>query len=92
MRRTTTALTTLLLLAGAAVGCSSEKSYEEITAGCVAALKDRPSGDKAKPAACDGVKDDDYTALVMGQVLEGEGWVDENGDPDLGEILDTPTP
>lgn len=83
MRRTTTALLAVLLLAGGTAGCSGEKSYEEITADCVQALKDRPEGDKAKPDACKDVKDDDYQALLMSHILEEEGLVkDGKVDPD----------
>ncbi len=89
MRRT--AVVVCLLLAGAAVGCSSEKSYDDTVKDCVTALKARPEGDKAKPGACTGVKDDDYTALLMSQVLDDNGWTDENGDPDMGKILEDST-
>jgi hypothetical protein len=57
----------------------------------VAALKERADGDKAKPDACKDVKDDDYTALVFSKVLDDEGWKDENGDPDMGKILEDST-
>ena len=91
MRHTTTLLLAALLLTGAAVGCSSEKSYDDVVADCTQALKDRADGDKAKPAACKGVKDDDYTALLMSQVLDDNGWTDENGDVDMGELLEDST-
>lgn len=88
MRRTTTALlAAALLLAGGAVGCSDEKSYEETTADCAAALKDQAAGDNSKPAACEGVKEDDYKVLRLSQGLKDAGAVDESGNPDLGKIL-----
>jgi hypothetical protein len=90
MRHTTILLAACLLLAGA-TGCSSEKSYDDTVTDCVTALKDRPDGDKAKPDACADVKDDDYTALLMSQVLDDNGWTDENGDPDMGKILEDST-
>lgn len=90
MRHTTTLLACLLLAAGAA-GCSSGKSYDDTVKGCVTALKARADGDKTKPDACKDVKDDDYTALVMSQVLDDNGWTDENGDPDMGKILEDST-
>ncbi|MBO7940964.1 hypothetical protein [Streptomyces antibioticus] len=86
-----TVLLACLLLAGAAVGCSTEKSYDDIVADCTQALKDRADGDKAKPTDCEGVKDEDYTALLMSQVLDDNGWTDENGDVDMGEILEDST-
>ncbi|MEU9273065.1 hypothetical protein AB0E04_48000 [Streptomyces sp. NPDC048251] len=90
MRRTATALI-CLLLAGTVAGCSSEKSYDDTVAACVTALKDRADGDKAKPDACKDVKDDDYTALLMSQVLDDNGWVDETGGVDMGKILEDST-
>lgn len=89
MRHTIALLAVCLLFAGGAVGCS--KSYDEKVEDCVAALKERPEGDKAKPDACKGVKDDDYTALLMSQVLDDNGWTDEDGDPDMGKILEDST-
>jgi hypothetical protein len=86
MRRTTTALLTFLLLAGTAA-CSSGKSYDDTVNDCVKALKARAEGDTAKPAACKGVKEDDYTALVFSKVLDDNGWRDKDGNPDVGKIL-----
>jgi hypothetical protein len=91
MRHTTTLLLTTLLLAGATAGCSSEKSYDDTVADCVQALKDRAEGSKDKPDACQDVKDDDYTALLMSQVLDDNGWTDENGEFDMGELLEDTT-
>ncbi len=88
MRRTTALLAATLLLAGAAVGCS--KSYDETVKDCTQALKDRADGDKKKPAACEDVKADDYDALLMSQVLQDGGWVDENGDV-TGKLLEDST-
>ncbi len=87
----TTLLAVVLLCAGAAVGCSSEKSYDDTVKDCVTALKERAAGDKDKPSACEGVKDKDYTALVMSQVLDDNGWTDENGDVDMDKLLDDAT-
>ena len=87
----TTLLLAVLLLAGATAGCSSDKSYDETVKDCTAALAKRADGDKAKPDACKDVKDDDYTALLMSQVLDDNGWVDETGGVDMGKILDDTT-
>ena len=91
MRRTITALLATLLLTAGAAGCSDDKSYEEITADCAAALKDQPEGDNSKPTACDGVKEDDYQVLRLSQGLKDAGAVDESGNPDLGGLLDDAT-
>lgn len=89
MKRITTGLLAALLLAGTVVGCS--KSYDETVEDCISALKERPKGDTGKPDACKDVKDEDYTAIVMGQVLDENGWVDENGDVDMGELIEDST-
>ncbi|MHC3455931.1 hypothetical protein [Streptomyces prasinus] len=91
MRRTTTAILAVLLCATAAAGCSSEKSYDDTVKDCITALKDRPEGSKEKPGSCEDVKEDDYTALLMSQVLDDNGWVDENGDVDMGKLLEDST-
>lgn len=92
MRRTAVLLACALLLTGAAVGCSSEKSPDEIAKECVTAIKARPDGDKAKPKACEGLSDDDYQALLMLHVLEDGGWVDKDGNVDVDKLLETPSP
>jgi hypothetical protein len=89
MRRTTVLLAACLLLAGAAAGCS--QSYDDTVNDCITALKERAEGEKAKPDACKDVKEDDYTALLMSQVLDDNGWTDENGDVDMGKILEDST-
>jgi hypothetical protein len=90
MRRTTTATllaAACLLLAAATTGCS--KSYDEIAEDCVAALKDRKPGDESKPDACEGLKKDDYDALVISHVLRDElGWIDEDGNVDKNKMLE----
>ncbi|MGW1669017.1 hypothetical protein [Streptomyces sp. NPDC002324] len=87
MRHTTALLTaSVLLLAGGAVGCS--KSYDEIGEDCVAALKDRADGDKEKPEACEGLKEDDYQALLMSQTIDDLGWTDDEGNFDKNKMLE----
>lgn len=92
MRRTTTALLTVLLATGGLAACSDDKkSYEEITADCVQALKDRPKGDTGKPADCKDVKEDDYKTLLMSQVLEDTGMV-KDGEVNVDELLEDAQP
>ncbi|MFG3170590.1 hypothetical protein [Streptomyces sp. NPDC048200] len=92
MRRTATALLAAALLLAGAVGCSSEKSQDEIAKDCVAALKARPDGDKAKPADCKGLSEDDYQTLLMSHVLTDDlGWVDGDGNVDREKMLDDAT-
>ncbi|MEV8432010.1 hypothetical protein [Streptomyces chartreusis] len=83
----------LVLAAGLAVTgwLIVRPTYDDIVNDCIAALKDRPEGDKDKPTACKDVKEDDYTALLVSQVIRDEGWTDEEGNFDMGELLkDTP--
>ena len=89
MRRTTTALLAILLTAGV-VGCSDDKSYEEITVDCAAALKDQAEGDNSKPEECEGVKKDDYNVLRISQSLEDSGVV-KDGEVDPEKLLEKAT-
>jgi len=82
MRTRITAAAIALLLA-TLTACG--QSYDDTIAACAQALKD--NGGNGKPAACDDVKDDDYGVIVMSVTAEREGWVDENGDVDMGEML-----
>jgi squalene cyclase len=81
-------VTAAALLAGltSITGCA--QSYEELTEGCLTALKARTDGDKGKPEACEDVKSDDYAALVMSVAVDDLGWSDENGDFDANKMLD----
>ncbi|MGA4875788.1 hypothetical protein [Streptomyces lydicamycinicus] len=74
------------LLAGLAAGCS--QSYEEMANDCLAALKARPDGDKVKPSECEGLKRDDYTALVASVAIDDLGWTGEDGKFDERKMLD----
>lgn len=87
MRRTAFLLACLLALAG----CSSGPSYDDVVEDCVAALKARPEGDKAKPKACKDVKEDDYSTIVMGMTLDDMGVVDDDGNVDMGKLIDEAT-
>lgn len=48
--------------------------YEDTVQACKAAIKADPPETKAdKPTACDGVKADDYLALVVSEAFERSG-------------------
>ncbi|GES27971.1 hypothetical protein AB0G60_02390 [Streptomyces angustmyceticus] len=79
----------VILLAGLTAGCS--QSYDEMATDCLAALKARPDGDKAKPSECEGLKRKDYTALVASVAIDGLGWTDEDGKFDKQKMLDSLT-
>ncbi|MFD8771422.1 hypothetical protein [Streptomyces sp. NPDC059916] len=66
----------------------SQPSYEEIGNNCVKALKARAHGDKKKPAACDGLKKDDYDGLVMAQIIDDLGWTDGDGNFDKNKMIE----
>ncbi|MER5715736.1 hypothetical protein [Streptomyces sp. NPDC002132] len=90
MHRTSTTLVAALLLASA-VGCSSEKSQDEIAADCQKALTSAATK-TSRPDECKGLEQDDYEALLMAWALKQQGVVDESGDVDLGKLLDDATP
>ncbi len=92
MRHTTILLAATLLLAGAAVGCSSEPSYEEVTKQCAAALAKQYKADgEGRPDQCEGVKEDDYTALVASAAMGDLGWTDDAGNFDEDKMLEDAT-
>ncbi|MGW6274676.1 hypothetical protein [Streptomyces sp. NPDC055060] len=41
-----------------------------IAGNCIAALKERLRGDKAKPGACEGLTEDDCSAILMSHVID----------------------
>ncbi|MFE7033613.1 hypothetical protein ACFU9Y_25175 [Streptomyces sp. NPDC057621] len=85
------AVTTIAAATGLTIWLS-QPSYDDIANNCAQALKDRPAGDKAKPDACGGLKQDDYDALLMSHVIDGLGWTDEDGNVDRNKMLeDAPT-
>ncbi|MFJ8981597.1 hypothetical protein [Streptomyces sp. NPDC102282] len=67
-------------------GCSA--TYDETIAACRAELKERGEDAKGKPAECKDVREDDYGKLVMVVTAEKEGWLDENGNVDMGEMVE----
>lgn len=56
----------------------SQPSYDDIANDCVAALKERAEGNKSKPEACEGLKEDDYMALVISQAFNDLPQKDQN--------------
>ncbi|MFJ1869950.1 hypothetical protein [Streptomyces chartreusis] len=80
----------LVLVAGLAVTgwLIVRPTYDETVNTCIAALKDRTEGDKAKPDACDGVKEDDYTLIEMHQILDKQGVWNDDGSVNMEQLLD----
>jgi len=93
-RRTAIISTSALAIAGAATGLGiwlSQPSYDDIVKGCQKALTSS-STKTHRPAACEGLKQDDYDVVLMHWVLEQQGVFDKNGDVDTGKLLDGATP
>ncbi|WP_069173487.1 hypothetical protein [Streptomyces griseus] len=91
MHRRTIAILAAAVIAGAVTGLViwlSQPSYDDIADNCVAALKERADGDKAKPKACDGLTDDDYDALLMSHIMGDLGWLDDEGRFDKNRMLE----
>ncbi|MFE5853554.1 hypothetical protein ACFQ61_10120 [Streptomyces sp. NPDC056500] len=85
-RRTITVAITATLLALGLAGCG--QSYEDTVNDCHAALKDRSESETGKPDECADVKEDDYTALVIGVAVDRNGWTNEDGDFDMNKLLE----
>ncbi|MFE2046375.1 hypothetical protein ACFXAZ_36735 [Streptomyces sp. NPDC059477] len=88
MKTRTTTLAALLALTVLTAGCS--KSQDEIAEDCQAALAtvDTTQLGDDRPAACDGLSDDDYNALRISAGLRDSGIVDDNGNVDVDELLE----
>lgn len=66
-------------------GCGA--SYDETIAACRKEMTERPDDATGRPKVCEDVTDDDYGKIII--VVRGEknGWFDENGDVDMGEMM-----
>ncbi|MFE9976064.1 hypothetical protein ACFYRD_36465 [Streptomyces hirsutus] len=90
-RRTIAILAAAIAVAGLVTGLViwlMQPSYDDIANDCVAALKERAEGDKAKPKACEGLKEDDYDALLMSHILGDLGWTDDEDRFDKNKMLE----
>lgn len=89
MRRTTRPTTAAGVLAAAALllatGCG--KPQADIADDCAQALA-KLHKVTAKPAACEDLNEDDYQTLLMGHILDDNGWTNENGDFDINKLLE----
>jgi hypothetical protein len=93
MRRTTALISGAVLAIAAGITGTviwlMQPSYDEIVQECQQALADQSeAGGKGKPEACEEVKEDDYSALVMNNVLGDLGWTDEEGRFDKNKMLE----
>lgn len=82
----------IALATASSVYLAIRPSYDDHVNACVTALSERPQGDTAKPGSCDPLTRDDYMALVFSQIGHEEGWIDEDGDVDMGELIEDSAP
>ncbi|MEU2510544.1 hypothetical protein [Streptomyces syringium] len=87
MRIRTAALT--LLLAAPLAACAAEPTRLEIEQQCEQAIEDRAKGDRAKPAACEALPQDDYDTLNLSHALTETGLIDEEGRVDPERLMGT---
>lgn len=85
MRRTLAVLTLTAAILTTA-GCG--KSYDDYANECADALAHHVKG---KPEACEHISQDDYTTLRLAQALTDSGIVDDDGNVDMGKLLDGAT-
>ncbi|MFB7245652.1 hypothetical protein ACFCYX_24715 [Streptomyces populi] len=77
------------LAVGGIIYWAGRPSYNDIVKGCQRALVAQYEADgRGKPSACDGVKGDDYDALVLGAAMGDLGWLDDDGDFDKDKMLE----
>lgn len=82
------ALAAAALLLATLTACSSGPTYDESVELCRTALIERPEGEKAKPKACEPLKEDDYDTVNMSVVIDRLGWTDEDGNFDRNKMLE----
>lgn len=96
MRHRATIITAIAVtIAGGGTGLGlwlSQPSYDDTVKSCEKALTAQyKAGGEGKPDACKGVKEDDYTALVANAAMGHLGWLDDEGNLDEDEMLDSVT-
>ncbi|MDQ0791943.1 hypothetical protein [Streptomyces sp. B1I3] len=67
-------------------GCGA--SYDDKVAACRKELTERSEDATGKPKGCADLSKDDYARLAIVVAAEKEGWIDENGDVDMGEMIE----
>ncbi|MFE5217482.1 MULTISPECIES: hypothetical protein [unclassified Streptomyces] len=86
---TAAAVAVAALIAGLAYWLA-QPSYDDVVKGCkkaLAAQGDREG--KGRPADCDGVRKNDYDALVLDAALNHLGWTDKDGNFDKQKMIDS---
>jgi hypothetical protein len=70
----------------------SQPSYNDVVKDCQTALAAQmEAGGEGRPSECRDVKEDDYSAILMNQIMDDNGWLDGNGDFDKNKWLDDVT-
>ncbi|MER5871413.1 hypothetical protein [Streptomyces sp. NPDC002044] len=62
-------------MADALMGCARATRHKE----CRKVLVERSASETGKPAACKGVKEEDYSVIAASAAIARLGWTDENG-------------
>ncbi|NGO06938.1 hypothetical protein G5C60_04495 [Streptomyces sp. HC44] len=93
MRRTTALISgAAVAVAGGITGTAiwlSQPSYDDVVKDCQKALAAQiKAGGKGKPSTCNDVEEDDYSAILMHQIMDNEGWLDEDGRFDKNKMFE----
>ena len=90
-KRSRIIIAALVITAGAAVTVwlIVRSTYDDTVKDCQKALAAQFKADgKGKPGACRDLKEDDYSAILMNQIMGDEGWLDEDGRFDKNKMLE----
>lgn len=88
--RTIMAALAALLIAAGATWWLTRPSYEDVVKSCAHALDEQyKHNGRGRPTACDAVKDDDYSALVLQASLNQLGWTDRDGNFDENKMIES---
>lgn len=63
----------------AVTACAAEKSYDEKITDCHKAVVAQADDDPTRPAACEDIKDKDYSTILLYEAAGEAGLIDENG-------------
>lgn len=85
-------LATVALAAALPLLAACGDSYEDKTTACITAVKERTDPDGTRPAACDGISDEDYATIVFGNAIDDLGWTDDEGRFDKNKMIEETTP
>jgi hypothetical protein len=87
------AIIAIAVLAVAGIGLTIwlfvRPTYDDTVKSCQKALAAQMQADgRGKPSACRDLSEDDYSAVLMNQIMDDEGWLDEDGHFDERKMLE----